>query len=353
MTPARDAARALPRAIETWFAASARPLPWRTEPRDPWRSFVSESMLQQTQVARVLEKFEPFLRLFPTPAALAESDEDSVLAAWQGLGYYRRARNLQGAARAIVENHAGRVPSDPAALRALPGVGRYTAGAITSIVFGQREPIVDGNVVRVLVRLDGKEMRAGDRATEAWAWERAAELVAGCTDPALLNEGLMELGATVCTPRAPRCGACPVRGSCSAAAGGDPEAYPLPKTPAKKSDVHHAVVVVRDAAGRVLLEKRPGQGLWAGMWQPVGVESAVSEPGSGDLARELGAEGAERIAGLVHETSHRTVRLSVWWAAAAEAPENGRWVNPADLAGYALANPHRRALRAALGLGPV
>ncbi len=347
-----SADRAVARAVEEWFATSARPLPWRTDPRDPWRSFVSEAMLQQTQVARVLEKFEPFLQQFPTPAALADADEDSVLAAWQGLGYYRRARNLQSAARAIVNDHAGRVPEDPAALRALAGVGRYTAGAIASIVFGQPEPIVDGNVVRVLVRLGGKEMRAGDRATEAWAWERAAELAEACDDPALLNEGLMELGATVCTPRAPRCGDCPVRGACSAAAGGDPEAYPLPKTPAKKSDVHHAVVVVRDAAGRVLLEKRPEKGLWAGMWQPVGVESPVSAPGAGDLARELGAEGAERMAGLVHETSHRTVRLSVWWATTAEAPGGGRWVRPADLAGYALPNPHRRALRAALGLGP-
>ena len=139
-----------------------------------------------------------------------------------------------------------------------------------------------------------------------------------------------------------------MRGECVAAAGGEPEAYPLPKAAAKKSDVHHAVVVVRDAAGRVLLEKRPEKGLWAGMWQPVGVEDTGRPPGAGDLARELGAEGAERLAELVHETSHRTVRLSVWWAAAAGTPERGRWVEPGELGAYALPNPHRRALRAVL-----
>jgi len=336
------------RGIERWFAGSARDLPWRTTPRDPWRSFVSEAMLQQTQVARVLEKFEPFLERFPTPEALAAAHEDDVLASWQGLGYYRRARNLQAAARAIVDDHAGRVPDDTDALRALKGVGRYTAGAVASIVFGKAEPIVDGNVARVLVRLEGKQLRAGARETETWAWRRAGQLVAAAADPALLNEGLMELGALVCTPRAPRCGECLLRETCSAAAGGEPEAYPLPKAAAKKSDVHHAVVVVRDAAGRVLLEKRPEKGLWAGMWQPVGVEDASSAPGAGDLARELGAEGAERLAELVHETSHRRVRLSVWWAVAAEAPERGRWVAPGELGSYALPNPHRRALRAVL-----
>ncbi len=335
------------RAVERWFRTNARELPWRTMPRDPWRSFVSEAMLQQTQVARVLEKFEPFLERFPTPQALAGASEDDVLAAWQGLGYYRRARNLQAAARSIVEQHTGHVPQDTAALRELKGVGRYTAGAIASIVFGKPEPIVDGNVARVLVRLDGKQMRSGAPETEKWAWKRAGELVAACDNPALFNEGLMELGATVCTPRAPKCEACPLRPECKAATA-DPEAYPLPKTPAKKSEVHHAVVVVRDAAGRVLLEKRPHRGLWAGMWQPVGVEAAEGPPGRADLASSLATEHAHEIGHLTHETSHRTVRLRVWWAAAAEPPPGARWVAPADLPSYALPNPHRRALRAAL-----
>lgn len=342
------AARAIATAVERWFAANARPLPWRTTPRDPWRSFVSEAMLQQTQVARVLEKFEPFMRAFPTPRALAAAPEDAVLAAWQGLGYYRRARNLQAAARAIVNDHAGEVPSDPDALRALKGVARYTAGAIASIVFGAREPIVDGNVARVLVRLRGKQLRAGARETETWAWRHAEELVGACADPALLNEGLMELGATVCTPRAPRCDACPLRGSCSAAAAGTPEAYPLPKAQAKKTEVHHAVVVVRDAAGRVLLEKRPSRGLWADMWQPIGVECAARAPAAEDLARTLATEVARRLGGFTHQTSHRTVRMSVWWAATAEARASARWVKPADLSAYALPNPHRRVLALAL-----
>ncbi len=341
----------LTRAIEGWFGREARDLPWRTTPREPWASFVSEAMLQQTQVARVLEKFEPFMLLFPTPAALADADEDAVLAAWQGLGYYRRARNLQAAARVIVDECGGRVPGDVKTLLGLKGVGRYTAGSIASIVFGQREAIVDGNVVRVLVRIGGKELRAGERETEKWAWARATELVEACESPVLFNEGMMELGARVCTPRSPRCGECPLKSGCAAFGAGSPEAFPLAKIAAKKSDVHHAVVIVRDAAGRVLLERRPAAGLWAKMWQPVGVESSITPPTWRDLAVALSAENPVHLADLTHETSHRTVRLTVWTALAAESASGGKWVAPGELAAHAMANPHRRVLRAALAWG--
>jgi A/G-specific adenine glycosylase len=158
----------LPGPLEAWFPAAARALPWR-ERRSGYHALVSEVMLQQTQVARVVEAFRAFVARFPGPAELAAAPEHEVLALWQGLGYYRRARHLHAAARAVCERHGGEVPADAASLRALPGIGRYTAGAISSIAFGRREPIVDGNVLRVLSRAAGRATRVGDPADERWA----------------------------------------------------------------------------------------------------------------------------------------------------------------------------------------
>lgn len=331
-------------AIVAWFRESARDLPWRTSPRRAWPSFVSEAMLQQTQVSRVLEKFAPFLERFPTPHALARANEDDVLSAWQGLGYYRRARHLQAAARAIVEHHDGVVPADPAHLRALPGVGRYTAGAVASIVFGRVEPIVDGNVSRVLVRLEGRELRAGAPDTEKWAWSRAGALVEASPNPAALNEGLMELGATVCTPRSPRCDACPLLGDCRAAAAGTPEAFPLPKKAARVRDTHHALVLVRDVRGRALVVRRPDSGLWARLWQPVGLERDDHPADEPELRAALAAEGLRPAGTLTHLTSHRAVRLGVWTATAAAAPPGARWVTRAEADACAMPSPHRRLI---------
>ncbi|MFM7260071.1 MAG: A/G-specific adenine glycosylase, partial [bacterium] len=265
--------------LTAWFRKSARELPWRQR-RDGYRALVSELMLQQTQVSRVVEKFEPFVRRFPTPAALAAAAEDEVLAAWQGLGYYRRARLLHAAAKAVVERHGGRVPEDPQALRALPGVGRYTAGAVSSIVFGAREPIVDGNVTRVFQRLEARRGSASDGDVQAWAWERADAFVAAAREPGVANEALMELGATVCTPAAPRCGACPLRAQCAAFAAGRMDEIPAPKKRVARKDLVFVTACVRRTDGAVLLEQRPTggrsggapSGLWAGLWQPPAVE---------------------------------------------------------------------------------
>lgn len=337
--------RALARAVEAWFRRAARDLPWRRAPRDPWASLVAELMLQQTQVSRVIEKHRAFLERFPAPAALAEANLDEALAAWEGLGYYRRARNLKAAAEQIVERHAGRTPADAASLIELKGVGRYTAGAVASIVFGRREPIVDGNVARVLVRLAGQPMRSGEASTMKWAWGRAEALVNACEDPAALNEGLMELGATVCTPRRPRCGECPVASSCAARAAGAEEAFPLPKRAAPARDAHHAIVLATDARGRALVERRPERGLWAGMWQPAGLESEEAPVDPAELAIALGAEGLERAGALTHVTSHRLVRLVVYVATAAQATGPRRWATREEIASLAMASPHRRVLR--------
>ncbi len=331
--------------VESWFRANARDLPWRPTPvdgpRDPYVSLVSELMLQQTQVSRVLEKFGPFLARFPTVQALAAAPEADVLAAWSGLGYYRRARLLHAAAKAVVERHDGVFPADPDALRALPGVGRYTAGAIGSMVFHQRVPLVDGNVERVLLRLHGNDAQPTDKATQEWAWAKAEELVASAEHPGVLNEGLMELGATVCTPGAPRCPACPLRDRCAAFAQGRTAEIPTPKPRAKQKDWHMLCFLI-ERSERVLIETRPLGGLWAGMVQPPSVEGerAIDIPAA---AAALGIDPGAEIDRFTHITTHRRVHFTVV-AGDAEATGPTRWATRAEIATMALSNAHRRVL---------
>jgi A/G-specific adenine glycosylase len=351
-------------AVIGWFAESARDLPWRRVGadgrRDPYLSLVSEFMLQQTQVSRVLEKFAPFVERFPTVGALASSDEHDVLAEWSGLGYYRRAKHLHGASKAIVERFDGRVPSDVESLATIPGIGRYTAGAIASMVFHEREPLVDGNVVRVLMRLDARDGAAGDRDNHAWAWERATDLVEAAGEPdggrvALLNEGLMELGALVCTPKAPRCLHCPLSEHCEALRGGRQDEIPRASARAKRKPLYCASVIVRDSAGRVLLERRADTGLWAGLWQTPTVEREDRPAKAEELASILrqnynddagGFAGAFASIGVfAHATTHRDVRFEVW-RYDGEIGEIGdrRWVSSDELASFGVSNAQRKVL---------
>lgn len=330
-------------AVESWFRAHARDLPWRPTPvdgpRDPYVALVSELMLQQTQVSRVLEKFGPFLERFPTVQALASAPEADVLAAWSGLGYYRRARLLHAAAKAVVERHAGEFPREAGALRALPGVGRYTAGAIGSMVFDQRVPLVDGNVERVLLRLHGSEAQPTDRATQDWAWAKAEELVAAAEHPGVLNEGLMELGATVCTPGAPRCPVCPLRDVCAAFAQGRTAEIPTPKPRAKQKDWFVLCFLIEES-DRVLIETRGPEGLWAGMVQPPSVEGErnVDVVAAADA---VGVVHGEEILRFEHITTHRRVRFTVVRATGGEGGGR-RWVGRDALRAMALSNAHRR-----------
>ncbi len=302
-------------ALEAWFPGAARDLPWRSR-RSGWHALVSELMLQQTQVARVVGAFERFIARFPDPAALAAATEADVLALWQGLGYYRRARLLQAAAKAVCDRHGGEVPAGVEALRELPGVGRYTAGAIASIAFGARTPIVDGNVLRVLSRVAGRPSRAGDPSDERWAWEQATAVVDAAAAPAVANEALMELGATVCTPASPRCGACPLASRCAASAAGNAASIPAPRKAAARRTVHwHALVDCGE--GGVLLERRPDRGLWARMLQPPTVESDGAVD-AGDLSARWGVRVREAGA-FTHVTSHRTVEFRVYLPAPGDA----------------------------------
>jgi A/G-specific adenine glycosylase len=340
VTAARD--RRLTSSLEQWFNANARALPWRQRPpgdRDPYRVLVSEAMLQQTQIARVAERFDDFLEAFPTVEDLAGADEQAVLAQWAGLGYYRRARNLHAAARAIVQDHDGATPRDVDTLRQLPGVGRYTAGAIASMAFGQRAPIVDANVRRVLMRVENEP-----DADDAWSWRRAESLVEHATDPAAFNESLMELGSTTCLPRAPKCGDCPWQRSCRAKRAGTAGDIPPPKPAKPKKEVVHAAVLVRDADGRTLVQQRPDTGMWAGMWQAPTIE-ATEPPGPARIRTWLGVRAVRQGEQFSHATTHRMVHFHVWHAQpGAAAPLVGTWADPDRLAALPLATPQRRIL---------
>lgn len=347
--------RELADALAGWFAEHARDLPWRsvdpsTGRRDPYRSLVSEIMLQQTQVSRVLEKFEPFIERFPTVEALASADEQEVLASWSGLGYYRRARLLHGAAKQIVDEHSGAVPQDEALLQGITGIGRYTAGAIASIVFDRPAPIVDGNVSRVFMRLRADERPPTDKEAVRENWDDAKHLVEAAESPARTNEGLMELGALVCTPKTPRCDACPLRAHCRGATLGVQDRVPVPKAAAKRSVVYHTAVVVRDEAGRLLIERRPDRGLWASMWQAPTSESVSAQPRPSTVLKRLGLVGRAIQRGeFVHITSHREVRFRVYDAhpgtdTGTFNPESTALIALSEMDDYPLANPHRKIL---------
>jgi len=327
-----------------WYRRNRRELPWRRT-RDPWAVWVAEIMLQQTRVDRVVDYYDRFLRRFPDPAALAGADEDAVLALWSGLGYYRRARALRAAAVSVMERHGGRVPDDPAALLALPGVGRYTAGAVASIAFDRPEPVLDGNVRRVLSRLLGFDAGAGAGAGRR-AWSAAAALVRGPA-PGDLNQALMELGAMVCAPRAPRCDACPVAGRCAALATGDPARYPAPRPGRPVETVAVAVAVVR-RAGRLLLARRDADGPLRGAWDLPAVafeRDSSTDDDTRPAAEALVAAVARRhglrlrpgrrLAAADHGIMHRKLRLEAFdcrLLGGGVAGRDGlRWIAPGSL----------------------
>jgi A/G-specific adenine glycosylase len=329
-------------AIERWFAAEARNLPWRSN-RTPWRSLVSEFMLQQTQVARVLERFEPFLERFPAAKDLAVADVQEVLSMWQGLGYYRRARNLRCAAQAIVTEFGGEVPLDVDALLTLPGVGRYTAGSIASIVGRRRVAIVDGNVTRLLARVYCDGGIPEDRSYVNRMWSRSQALVEESEFPARLNEGMMELGAVICTPTSPSCDVCPLNDRCQSLSAGCVAEIPPAKRRANRAVLHHHSVVIR-RRGKLLLERRPESGLWAGLWQAPAIEGD-GELSGGELADQLGfpVERLARLGSITRQLTHRTVHIHVHVADLASGvrmPEvDGRkWVRDADLSGLPLSS---------------
>lgn len=286
-----QAVRRLRTPLLRWYSTARRDLPWR-HTTDPYAIWVSEVMLQQTTVAAVIPYWERFLERFPDTASLAAGREEDVLALWSGLGYYRRAQALRRGAIAVMEHHGGRVPEEADALLGLPGIGRYTAGAIASLAFGRETPVVDGNVKRVFSRLFA--MRGGkNAASERTHWSIAETLVRGAT-PGDLNQAVMELGATVCTPRAPRCDACPVSTCCLALALGRPTAFPPRKKPGPVRVIPVAIAWI-EKRGRVLLERRHADGPLRGAWDlPAAVVAPGETPGRA-IARPLSARHGLRL----------------------------------------------------------
>ncbi len=284
-------------------------------------------MLQQTQVSVVLPYWTAFLARFPDVAALARASLDDVLSAWRGLGYYARARNLHRAARAVVDRHGGRIPDDVDALRALPGFGRYTVGAVASIAFGRAVPLVDGNVARVLARLFGVEGATGEAGREKRLWALAEALVEG-ERPGDWNQALMELGATVCRPEQPACLLCPLRGHCVALASGKVAEIPTPKVPARRRALHVAVAAVR-RGDEILLVRREGTGLFGGLWELPGVECAPGGELEALRARWPGVTG--HPLGRVERTlTHRALTLEIFAVERLRPPDGARWVTPGE-----------------------
>ena len=257
--------RPISRRLLAWYDRHGRKtLPWKRK-RDAYRIWVSEIMLQQTQVATVIPYFKRFIARFPDVRSLARADLDEVLHFWTGLGYYARARNLHQAAQRIVKEHAGAFPRHYEAVADLPGIGRSTAGAIFALAFNQRHPILDGNVKRVLARYHAIESPLNQRETEERLWQ-LAEKHTPRTRVADYTQAIMDLGATVCTRTKPQCSACPLRTNCRACRLGTPQDYPVRATRRITPVKVTRMLMIRDARGRVLLQRRPPAGLWGGLW---------------------------------------------------------------------------------------
>jgi A/G-specific adenine glycosylase len=299
-----------------WYDRHKRDLPWRRREGDAYAQLVAEIMLQQTQVSTVVPYYLRFMERFPSVGVLAGAAIDDVLPLWAGLGYYSRARNLHAAARKIVEDHGGEVPRTLAELMDLPGVGRYTAGAVGSIAFGLRAPVLDGNVGRVLMRLAGMEADPKSPATRARLWELAEGALPKkrCGD---FNQAMMELGATVCAPRGPNCLLCPLRAMCRAHLEGTTDRIP---PPAKRTRVVPvAIVVAAIVCGeRMLFAQRPGKGLWAGLWElpsePVGAGESIAAGRS--RLRGLLPKGvrlsAKSCGAVIRQLTHREITFHVY-----------------------------------------
>ena len=347
------------------MATFRRDLPWRRN-RTPYSVWISEVMLQQTQVATVIPYFQRWMADFPDVSTLAAAPLDHVLKTWEGLGYYSRARNLQRAAALIIQRHGGQVPNERAELLALPGIGRYTVGAILSIAYGQPEPILDGNVRRVLCRAYDISESPRAPATESTLWNLSTELVRAAPPGRAgeLNEALMELGALVCTPATPDCPACPIRDLCLAYARGTVAERPVRTT--KPSTPHHDVVaaVMTNGAGEMLIIRRPMAGLLGGLWGFPGGTACRGEPLDTALTRTVLEQTGliatpQRLLGdIKHAYTHFRITLHAFTAriesgqAQPVTCDDVRWVRPFELDQFAFPVTDRKVARQLIRAGP-
>ena len=337
------------RSLLTWFRRNARDLPWRRN-RDPYRIWISEVMLQQTQVETVKPYFNRFVKRFPRVEVLAKADEQEVLRHWEGLGYYRRARQLHRAAKMICDEYGGQFPRDPDEVRALPGIGRYTAGAILSIAFDAREPIVEGNTLRLYSRLlayrDDPRATSGQRVL--WSF---AESVLPRQQTGEFNQALMELGSLVCTPRSPQCDECPVKSLCPTYGHGWQDQIPAAAKKIVYEDVHEVAVVVRKK--NAVLLRRCGEGeRWAGLWDFPRFRSedpTQSPPELEERVRQLTGvrvEDAQWVTEIKHAVTRYRITLSCFEAhyqsGRKRSGEECAWVTVDQLSDYPLSVTGRR-----------
>lgn len=354
--PAIDAdhRRAFRECLLDWFDTARRDMPWR-ETNDPYRIWLSEVMLQQTRVDQAAPYYQRFLERFPNVDALAGASLDEVLLCWEGLGYYSRARNLHEAARRVVDVFDGSVPDREEEIRSLPGVGPYTAAAVLSIAFGKPLAVLDGNVIRVLSRVFAVDADV-KRSPVRKALRRAANDLLLAERPGDFNQAIMELGATMCTPRSPRCSACPLQSVCEAAQAGDPEAYPVKsrRKPVPHYDV--AVGLIRNEEGQLLIQRRPTEAMLGGLWEFPGgkrkTEETIREACVRELREELQVEVQldDVFCRIAHAYSHFRITLHVFRGRIAAGKPTSpaglpvRWVSPSELDQYAFPRANRRLI---------
>jgi len=341
-------------ALLKWFRANARDLPWRKN-RTPYAVWVSEIMLQQTQVATVVPYFNRFMKRFPTVEKLAHAKQDTVLKHWEGLGYYSRGRNLHKAAKLIVSDCGGQLPDTVEELQEIPGIGRYTAGAVASIAFNKPAPILDGNVIRVLCRLFCIDTNPKDDTTKKQLWQLAETLV-HTKHPGDFNEAMMELGAMVCTPQNPSCPICPLRNYCQANKTGRQNELPFKQ---KQAPLPHYTIVVgivfKD--GKILIDKRRQNALLGGLWEFPGGKKKKNESFKAAVAREVKEETGininvgKKLCIVKHTYSHFKITLHAYlceYKSGTAKPlgcDTVKWVSPNDLKKYAFPTANIRIIQ--------
>jgi A/G-specific adenine glycosylase len=353
--PTRDAK--IQEKLVGWFESGQRDLPWRRS-YQPYAVWISEIMLQQTQVKTVLPYYDRWMRRFPDIRAVADAPEEEILKLWEGLGYYSRARNIQKTARLLIREHQGDLPRDHRALLDLPGIGRYTAGAIMSVAFNEDFPLVDGNVERVLARVFEIDSPLGEQGTRQALWRIAERLVPpGRARP--FNQGMMELGALVCLPKNPLCPECPIQGECASFASGTVNQRPVPGRKRAPSPIDVAVGILVRGDGRILIQKRPPTGLMPHLWEFPGGKVQDGEGPDAALIREfleeleLRVHRLDRLATLRHSYTSFRVTLHAFFCEPVakgqkpvpHAAVDIRWVTPEELRLYAFPAANKKLIR--------
>ncbi len=332
-SPQRDVAK-----VTAWYSATQRALPWR-KTRDPYAIWVSEVMLQQTQVVTAIPYFEKFMERFPTPAALASANLSEVLVLWSGLGYYSRARNLHRGAQYLMEMHEGRFPTERKEALAVPGVGPYTAGAVLSIAYNLPEAIVDGNVQRVFSRFFALRDSLESKQAHTFFWNKAALWVEASANPREFNQGLMELGATVCTKAQPRCEACPLSEGCEAKRAGEQLRYPVRKARRKAEHLFWASLV-HQKKDKILLKQNGDGEWWPGLWDFPHLEGKSAE---GLIKTVEGRKHFKALDPEVHTVTHHRIHVFPY-VVRSRKKEKGDWVTLGEDRGLPISDLSKKLL---------